>query len=115
LLPDATFAQRSGAPAYIEGRLNELRQQLANLSARIKQLEVRDQQLQQRLEGMRIDFKPASDSRKWPKGRGAVTAPSQAKALLEHLRRVPNPTPDKLLAEFRRRLVELGLAKGGKR
>jgi hypothetical protein len=31
-----------------------------------------------------------------------LTAPSQAKALLEQLRRVPNPTPAKLLAEFRR-------------
>jgi hypothetical protein len=45
-----------------------------------------------------------------------MTAPNQARGLFEHLRRVPNPTPDKLLAEFRRRLVELGLkAKAGKR
>jgi TolA-binding protein len=56
LLPDATFAQRSGDPSYIEGRLNGLRQQLADLSARIKQLEVQDQQLQQRLESMRTNF-----------------------------------------------------------
>jgi hypothetical protein len=39
-----------------------------------------------------------------------MTAPSQAKALLEQLRRVPNATPAKVLAEFRRLL-----AKGGKR
>jgi hypothetical protein len=56
LLPDAAFAQRSGDPAYIEGRLSGLRQQLADVSAQIKQLEVQDQQLQQRLESMRTNF-----------------------------------------------------------
>jgi TolA-binding protein len=56
LLPAAAFAQRSGDPAYIEGRLNGLRQQLADLSARIKQLEVQDQQLHERLERMRTNF-----------------------------------------------------------
>lgn len=29
--------------------------------------------------------------------------------LLDHLRRMPDPTPAEALAEFRRRLVELGL------
>jgi TolA-binding protein len=56
LLPAAAFAQRSGDPAYIEGRLNGLRQQLADLSARINELKVQDQQLQQRLESMRTNF-----------------------------------------------------------
>jgi hypothetical protein len=31
--------------------------------------------------------------------------------LLRHLRAMPNATPAKALAEFRRRLVELGLVK----
>jgi TolA-binding protein len=53
LLPAAVFAQRSGDPAYIEGRPNGLRQQLADLSARINEL---DQQLQERLESMRTNF-----------------------------------------------------------
>jgi TolA-binding protein len=56
LLPTAAFAQRSGDPAYIEGRLNGLQQQLADLSARIKELKVQDQQLQERLERMRTNF-----------------------------------------------------------
>jgi TolA-binding protein len=56
LLPAAAFAQRTGDPAYVEGRLNGLRQQLAELSARIKQLQAQDQQLQQRLESMRANF-----------------------------------------------------------
>jgi hypothetical protein len=43
-----------------------------------------------------------------------VTAPSQAKALLEQLGRVPNPTPAKLLVEFGRRLLELELKAKGK-
>jgi len=41
-----------------------------------------------------------------------VTAPSQAKALLEQLRRVPDVTPAKLLAEFRRLLADDLKAKG---
>jgi TolA-binding protein len=56
LLPAAAFAQRSGDPAYIEGRLSGLQQQLADLSARIKELKIQDQQLQQRLERMRTNF-----------------------------------------------------------
>jgi TolA-binding protein len=56
LLPAAVFAQRSGDPAYIEGRLNGLQQQLADLSARFTELKIQDQQLQQRLERMRTNF-----------------------------------------------------------
>ena len=56
LLPAAAFAQRSGDPAYIEGRLNGLQEQLADLFARIKELKIQDQQLQQRLEGMRTNL-----------------------------------------------------------
>jgi hypothetical protein len=43
LLPADAFAQRSGDPAYIEGRLTGLQQQLAD-------------QLQERLETMRANF-----------------------------------------------------------
>jgi TolA-binding protein len=56
LLPAAVCAQRIGDPAYIEGRLNGLQQQLADLSARIKELKIQDQQLQERLESMRTNF-----------------------------------------------------------
>ena len=56
LLPGVAFAQRSGDPASIEGRLNVLQQQLADLSARIKELKIRDEQLQQRLQEMRTNF-----------------------------------------------------------
>ena len=56
LLPTAAFAQRSGDPAYIEGRLTELQQQLADLSARIKELRIQDQQLQERMERMRTNL-----------------------------------------------------------
>ena len=56
LLPTAAFAQRSGDPAYIQGRLTGLQQQLADLSARIKELKIQDQQLQERLETMRANF-----------------------------------------------------------
>jgi hypothetical protein len=64
LLPDTTIAQRSGDPAYIEGRLNGLRQQRADLSARIN--ESRD-----KINNFKSDWKVcgptsklASDSRK---------------------------------------------------
>jgi TolA-binding protein len=56
LLPGAALAQRSGDPAYIEGRLKGLQQQLADLSTRIKELKIQDQQLQERLESMRTNF-----------------------------------------------------------
>ena len=56
LLPADAFAQRSGEPAYIERQLNGLQQQLADLSARIKELKIQDQQLQERLERMRTNF-----------------------------------------------------------
>jgi len=56
LLPAAAFTQRSGDPAYIERQLNGLQQQLADLSARIKELKIQDQQLQERLETMRTNF-----------------------------------------------------------
>ena len=56
LLSAAAFAQRSGDPAYIEGRLSGLQQQLGDLSARIKELKIQDQQLQQRQERMRTNF-----------------------------------------------------------
>jgi hypothetical protein len=35
-----------------------------------------------------------------------MTAPNQARVLLDHLRRVPDATPAKLLAEFRRLLAK---------
>jgi len=56
LLPAAAFAQRSGDPAHFERQLNGLQQQLADLSARIKELKIQDQQLQERLETMRTNF-----------------------------------------------------------
>ncbi len=43
-----------------------------------------------------------------------MTESNLAKKVLEHLRQVPNATPAKLLAEFRRRLLELGLKAKGK-
>ena len=56
LLPAAAVAQRGVDPAHIEGRLNGLQEQLADLSARIKELKIQDQQLQHRLERMRTNF-----------------------------------------------------------
>ena len=56
LLPATAFAQRSGDPAYIERQLSGLQQQLADLSARIKELRIQEQQLQQRLDNMRSNF-----------------------------------------------------------
>ena len=53
LLPGTAFAQRGGDAAYIDGRLSGIKQQLAELSARIEQLKIQDQQLQQQLERMR--------------------------------------------------------------
>lgn len=41
-----------------------------------------------------------------------MTAPSQARVLLEHVKQMPNATPAEALAEFRRLLAEMGLAKG---
>ena len=41
-----------------------------------------------------------------------MTERGLARKLLAELRRMPNATPAEALAEFRRRLVELGLAKG---
>jgi hypothetical protein len=43
-----------------------------------------------------------------------MTESNLAKKVLEHLRQVPNAAPAKLLAEFRRRLLELGLKAKGK-
>jgi hypothetical protein len=42
----------------------------------------------------------------------AMTAPNQARVLLDHLRRVPDATPAKLLAEFKRLLANEAKAKG---
>ena len=56
LLPGIAFAQRASDAANIDGRLSGLQQQLADLSARIDQLKVQDQQLQQQLERMRTNF-----------------------------------------------------------
>jgi TolA-binding protein len=56
LLPGTAFAQRGSDAAYIEGRLSGLQQQLADLSARIEQLKIQDQQLHQRLQRMRTNF-----------------------------------------------------------
>jgi len=42
------------------------------------------------------------------------TASNLARKVLKHLRQVPDATPAKLLAEFRRRLLELGLKAKGK-
>jgi hypothetical protein len=56
LAPAAAPAQRTGDPAYIGGRISGLQQQLADLLARIKELKVQDQQLQERLENMRANF-----------------------------------------------------------
>ena len=53
LLPVSVFAQDG---AYVQGRLDGLRRQLADLSVRIEQLKAQDQQLQQRLESMRTKF-----------------------------------------------------------
>jgi hypothetical protein len=39
-------------------------------------------------------------------GREAMTTRAQARSLLERLRRMPNATPTKLLAEFRRLLAK---------
>jgi hypothetical protein len=44
-----------------------------------------------------------------------MTTKDLARKLLAELRRRPDATPDEALAEFRRRLVEMGLATGGKR
>jgi len=53
LLPGTAFAQRGGDAAYIDGLLSGIQQQLAELSGRIEQLKIQDQQLQQQLERMR--------------------------------------------------------------
>ena len=58
LLPGTAFAQRGGD---IDGRLSGLQQQLAELSARIEQLKIQDQQLQQQLERMRTNFEARLD------------------------------------------------------
>ena len=41
-----------------------------------------------------------------------MTAPNQARVLLDHLRRVPDATPATLLAEFKRLLANEAKAKG---
>ena len=56
LMPGTVAAQRSGDAAHIAGRLTGLQQQLAELSAHLEQLNIQDQQLQQRLEEMRTNF-----------------------------------------------------------
>lgn len=53
LVPATVGAQQRGDPTNIQGRLAGLQQQLAELSARVEQLKVQDQRLQQRLEEMR--------------------------------------------------------------
>jgi TolA-binding protein len=61
LLPGTAFAQRGGDAAHIDGRLSGLQQQLAEHSARIEQLKIQDQQLQQQLERMRTNFEARLD------------------------------------------------------
>jgi TolA-binding protein len=53
LLPTLAFSQDG---FYIQGRLDGLQRQLADLAARVEQLRAEDQQLQQRLESMRTKF-----------------------------------------------------------
>ncbi|MGD9884903.1 MAG: hypothetical protein AB7F22_35675 [Reyranella sp.] len=53
LLPTSTPAQNA---FYIQGRLDGLQRQLADLATLIEQLKAEDQQLQQQLESMRTKF-----------------------------------------------------------
>jgi len=53
LLPTSAFAQDG---FYIQGRLDGLQRQLADLAARIDQLKADNQQLQQQMESMRTKF-----------------------------------------------------------
>ena len=50
LLPTSIFAQDA---AYVQGRIDSLQRQLADLSAKIEQLKAQDRQLQQQLESIR--------------------------------------------------------------
>jgi tol-pal system protein YbgF len=55
LLPAAASAQRGNA-VYVDDRINQLQQSLAQLTGQIEQLQNRNQQLQQQMEKMRADY-----------------------------------------------------------
>ena len=53
LLPTSASSQDA---AYVQGRLERLQRQIADLSSKLEQLKAQDQQLQQQLETMRAKF-----------------------------------------------------------
>lgn len=56
MLPGMTLAQRSGASAYIDDRLNQIGRSIADLESRAEQLRKQNQQLQQQMDKMRISI-----------------------------------------------------------
>ena len=55
-LPAVAASQGSDDRTQFDARMNMLQRSLADLSARIEQLNARDRELQQRLEKMRADY-----------------------------------------------------------
>jgi TolA-binding protein len=56
ILSDAAAAQRSDDRAQFDARMNMLERSVVDLSIQIEQLKAQDQQFQQRLEKMRVDY-----------------------------------------------------------
>jgi septal ring factor EnvC (AmiA/AmiB activator) len=75
LLPGVAAAQRSDDRAQFDARVNVLQRSVAELSAQIEQLKVRDHQLQQQLDRMRTNY----DQRLERLERGAITKSTSPK------------------------------------
>jgi TolA-binding protein len=61
LLPAVAMAQRSAPSSYTEDRLNRMQQTLSELTRRLQELQVQNQQFQQHMEKMQASFEQRID------------------------------------------------------
>jgi len=73
MLPGTAAAQRNDDRAQFDARMNMLQRSLAELSARLEQLNAHDRELQQQVENMRTNV----DQRLERLGKAAPRAPSR--------------------------------------
>lgn len=70
MVPGVAAAQRSDDRVRFDARMNEMQRSLAELSARVGQLNARDRELQQQLERMRADVDQRLERLEKPRPKG---------------------------------------------
>lgn len=77
LVPGMAAAQRADDRAQFDARVNTLQRSLAELSAKIEQLNARDRELQQQLERMRANYDQRLE--RLEKGGGKAAPPRRSR------------------------------------